>query len=178
MVSKMSAAITVNDLAGPMAGRVLAEGRESILKFVRSKVRDLDTAEDIVQDVLFQLVRAVDASETIEDMGAWLYHAARNRVIDWYRKKKHDPMTDAIAQTAVAEKAGGDTKLAQEEIWHALMDGLSELPEKQRDVFVMHELEGFSFNEIREITGENLNTLLARKRYAVLALRKKLNYLR
>jgi RNA polymerase sigma factor (sigma-70 family) len=178
MYPKMTATLTMTDLAGPQAGEILADGRESILKFVRSKVRDLDTAEDIVQDVLFQLVRAVDASETIEDMGAWLYHAARNRVIDWYRKKKHDPMTDAIAQTAVAEKTGGDTTLMREEIWGTLMNALSELPEKQRDVFVMHELEGFSFNEIQEITGENLNTLLARKRYAVLELRKQLKHLR
>ncbi len=178
MYPKMTAALTMNDLAGPQAGAILADGRDAILKFVRSKVRDLDQAEDIVQDVLYQLVRAVDASETIEDMGAWLYHAARNRVIDWYRKKKLEPMTDAIAQTAIAERADGETTLAQEEIWMALMNALAELPEKQRDVFVMHELEGFSFHEIQEITGENLNTLLARKRYAVLALRKRLKHLR
>jgi DNA-directed RNA polymerase specialized sigma24 family protein len=87
-------------------------------------------------------------------------------------------MTDVIAQTAVAERTGGDTTLMREEIWGTLISALAELPEKQRDVFVMHELEGFSFNEIQEITGENLNTLLARKRYAVLALRKQLKHLR
>jgi RNA polymerase sigma factor (sigma-70 family) len=177
MTPKMAAALTMNDLASPRAGEILSEGRDAVLRFVRSKVRDMDIAEDIVQDVLFQLVRAVDASETIEDMSAWLYHAARNRVIDWYRKKKHDPMSDAIAEQAVALGTDGETMLHQDEIWFALNDALAELPEKQRDVFVMHELEGFSFKEIQEITGENLNTLLARKRYAVLTLRKKLKHL-
>ena len=177
MKPKMAAALTINDLGTPRAGELLAEGRDAVLKFVRSNVRDLDIAEDIVQDVLFQLVRAVDASETIEDIGAWLYHAARNRIIDWYRKKKHDPMTEAVAQTAVAHGMDGETALTRDEIWFALGDALDALPEKQRDVFIMHELEGFSFKEIQEITGENLNTLLARKRYAVLTLRKKLKHL-
>ncbi len=179
MKPKMAAAaLTVNDLAGPRAERLLMDRRDDVLKFVRSKVRDLDIAEDIVQDVFYQLVRAVDASEVIEDLGAWLYHAARNRVIDWYRKRKPEPMTEAIEQTAVAETVTGETQLAREEIWFSLMEALEEIPEKQREVFIMHELEGFSFNEIVEITGENLNTLLARKRYAVLALRKKLKHLR
>ena len=177
MKPKMAAALTVNDLAGPRSGEILAEGRRAVLKFVRTKVRDMDIAEDIVQDVLFQLVRAVDASETIEDLGAWLYHAARNRVIDWYRKKKHDQMTDAVADQAVAFGMESDVSVQRDEVWSALMSALAEIPEKQRDVFVMHELEGFSFNEIQEITGENLNTLLARKRYAVLHLRKKLKHL-
>jgi RNA polymerase sigma factor (sigma-70 family) len=178
MKPKMAAALTVNDLTSPQAGAILAERRESVLKFVRSKVRDLDIAEDIVQDVFYQLVRAVDASEVIEDLGAWLYHAARNRVIDWYRKRKPEPMTEMIEQTAVAEHVNGETELARQEIWFTMMDALAELPEKQREVFVMHELEGFSFNEIVEMTGENLNTLLARKRYAVLALRKRMKHLR
>ncbi len=178
MKPKMAAVLTMNDLAGPRAGATLTEGREAVLKFVRSKVRDLDIAEDIVQDVFYQLVRAVDASEAIEDVTAWLYHAAKNRVIDWYRKRKPEAMTEAIEQTAASSERTGDVALHQQEIWAAFMDALATLPEKQRDIFVMHELEGFSFNEIQEITGENLNTLLARKRYAVLALRKQLKHLR
>ena len=180
MKPKMSVAtLTVNDLAtAQLDSAMLAERRRAVLKFVRSKVRDLDIAEDIVQDVFYQLVRAVDASEVIEDLGAWLYHAARNRVIDWYRKRKPEPMTDAVAASAVAADTNGEIELARGEIWFALMEALETIPEKQREVFVMHELEGFSFNEIQEMTGENLNTLLARKRYAVLALRKKLKFLR
>jgi RNA polymerase sigma factor (sigma-70 family) len=173
----MDAALTMNDLAGGRGVALLAEGRASTLKYVRSKVRDLDIAEDIVQDVLYQLVRAVDASETIEDVGAWLYHAARNRVIDWYRKRKPERMTDAISQSAVAERYDGETVLQSAEIWQGFVDALAELPEKQREVFIMHELEDMPFNEIAELTGENLNTLLARKHYAVRFLRKRLKHL-
>ncbi len=173
----MNAARTVNDLANPRGARLLQEGREAVLKFVRSKVRDIDLAEDIVQDTLFQLVRAVDASEAIEDVGAWLYHAARNRVIDWYRRRKPEQLTDEHAMNVAGSFADGEAALEQAEIWEAFMDALADLPDKQRDVFIMHELEGISFKEIQQMTGENLNTLLARKRYAVLALRKRLQFL-
>ncbi len=173
----MSAALTVNDLTNARGARLLEEGRETILKFVRSKVRDIDLAEDIVQDTLFQLVRAVDASEAIEDVGAWLYHAARNRVIDWYRRRKPERLTDDHTRSVVGTRFDGEATLEQAEIWEAFMDALADLPDKQRDVFIMHELEGMSFKDIQDRTGENLNTLLARKRYAVLALRKRLQFL-
>ena len=174
----MTATLTMNDLAKPGGAALLAERRASLVKFVRSKVRDIDVAEDLVQDVFYQLVRSVNADEVVEDVGAWLYHAARNKIIDWYRKRKAERMTDAIERTAGSTALSGETDLERKMIYNAFLDALAELPEKQRDVFVMHEMEGFSFNEIAEITGENLNTLLARKRYAVLGLRKRLKHLR
>jgi RNA polymerase sigma factor (sigma-70 family) len=173
-----AATLTLNDLTQPAGAALLAERRASLVKFVRSKVRDLDVAEDLVQDVFYQLVRSVNAEDAIEDVGAWLYHAARNKIIDWYRKRKSERMTDAIAQTAGSTELSGESDLERQTIWNTFLEALASLPEKQRDVFVMHELEGFSFNEIAEITGENLNTLLARKRYAVLGLRKRLKHLR
>jgi RNA polymerase sigma factor (sigma-70 family) len=173
-----AATLTLNDLTHPASAALLAERRASLVKFVRSKVRDLDVAEDLVQDVFYQLVRSVNADDAIEDVGAWLYHAARNKIIDWYRKRKSERMTDEIARTAGSMALSGESDLERQTIWNTFLDALATLPEKQRDVFVMHELEGFSFNEIAEITGENLNTLLARKRYAVLGLRKRLKHLR
>ncbi|HWF44877.1 MAG TPA: sigma-70 family RNA polymerase sigma factor [Candidatus Kapabacteria bacterium] len=155
----------------------VAEARRVLLRFIQSKVRDLDVAEDIVQDVFYQLVRSADASEAIEDAGAWLYRAARNRIIDWYRKHKPERMTDEIQERATFV-GGPESDLDRSETWSAFVDVLAEMPSKQRDVFIMHELEGMAFSEIAELTGEKLNTLLARKHYAVKFLRKRLAYLR
>jgi RNA polymerase sigma factor (sigma-70 family) len=155
----------------------LAAARKGLLRFIQSKVRDLDTAEDIVQDVFYQLLRLADASEVIEDAGAWLYTAARNRIVDWYRKRKPERMTEEFERTA-AQVGGPESDLDRTETWNAFIDALAEMPSKQRDIFIMHELEGVSFAEISELTGEKLNTLLSRKHYAVKFLRKRLAHLR
>ena len=154
-----------------------ASARSGLLRTIQSKVHDLDTAEDIVQDVFYQLLRSADATEVIEDVGAWLYTAARNRIIDWYRKRKPERMTEELERSAVT---AGDpaSDLERMETWEAFTEALAEMPSQQRDVFIMHELEGISFAEIAELTGEKLNTLLSRKHYAVKFLRKRLAYLR
>ena len=155
----------------------LSTARKGLLRFIQSKVRDLDTAEDIVQDVFYQLLRSADAAEVIEDTGAWLYTAARNRIVDWYRKRKPERMTEEFERTAV-QAGGPESDLDRSETWNAFVDALAEMPAKQRDVFIMHELEGMGFSEIAALTGEKLNTLLSRKHYAVKFLRKRLAYLR
>ncbi len=152
--------------------------------FVRKRVATDEDAEDLVQDVFQQMI-VTSLNEPIEQMSAWLYRVAGNKVIDWYRKKKPVPLENFAVRTEedelilpeflFADKGGLPDDLMNRQIfWDMLHDGLKELPEEQRDVFVMHELEGMSFKQIEKITGANQNTLLSRKRYAVVHLRKRL----
>jgi RNA polymerase sigma factor (sigma-70 family) len=176
----MTAQLAISDFRrgshGDSANRI-EEARQALVRFVSSRVRDLETAEDIVQDVLLSFMRQVNAASSpdamIEDAGAWLARAARNKIIDWYRKHKSERMTEEIAMTARSEMNPA-TDLIASEAYEAFIDALAEMPEKMREIFVLNEMEGVSFREISEATGENLNTLLARKRRAVLFLRKRL----
>lgn len=160
--------------------------RKRLLDFIRRRVRTQEDAEDILQDVFYQLVTSYSVAEPIEKMAAWLFTVARNKITDWYRKRRHEslpqnPVDDSLPLTIEDLLSDPEDKpdAAYERalVWEELSDALEELPEKQRDVFVMHELEGRNFNEIVEITGEPLNTLLSRKRYAVLFLRERLQRL-
>jgi RNA polymerase sigma factor (sigma-70 family) len=153
--------------------------------FIRRRVADIDEAEDILQDVFYELVRAERLVEPIEEMGAWLFRVARNRIIDLFRKKKPEA---PIAQTAVDEDgevslledllpsadAGPDAAYARSILVDELAAALEELPIEQRDVFVAHEIDGRSFKELAAETGVRVNTLLARKHSAVRRLRKRL----
>jgi RNA polymerase sigma factor (sigma-70 family) len=125
----------------------------------------------------------------VEQVSAWLYTVARNRITDLYRKKKPEPMSDFLyddgdddAVTELSELlydtgSTPETQYLQTLIWEELEKALSELPEEQRMVFELNELNGISFNEIAELTGQTVNTLISRKRYAVLHLREKLKTL-
>ena len=164
-------------------GRKAGDVREKLLGFIRRRVRTDSQAEDILQDVFAQLVTSYDLAAPLEQMTGWLYTVARNRIIDWYRKRRPadralEEMVDdgslTLGDVLPAETEGPDAGYDREVIAEQLTDALEELPANQREVFVMHEIEGRSFNEIREITGEPLNTLLSRKRYAVLYLRRRL----
>jgi RNA polymerase sigma factor (sigma-70 family) len=161
----------------------MAGQRERLLAFIRRRVGSDSQAEDILQDVFYQLLTSYSVTEPLEKMTGWLFTVARNRIIDWYRKRRPQdraldgsldggPLTlaDVLPSAAEGTDAGYDREMIAEE----LTEALEELPEKQRLVFVMHEIEGRSFNEIREITREPLNTLLSRKRYAVQFLRRRL----
>src|SRR5258706_3468458 len=153
--------------------------------FIRRRVADIDEAEDILQDVFYELVRAERLVEPIEEMGAWLFRVARNRIIDLFRKKKPEA---PIAQTAVDEDgemslledllpsadAGPDAAYARSILVDELAAALEELPIEQRDVFVAHEIDGRSFKELAAETGVRVNTLFARKHSAVRRLRKRL----
>jgi RNA polymerase sigma factor (sigma-70 family) len=159
-----------------------------VLAFVRSRIRDLEVAEDTAQDVWLQLTRQEDLAE-IEQIGNWLFTTARNRVTDYYRKKK----TVSFSQMTLENSPGNaddlemtddllfdhwlgqhlpDAIMETKEFWDELDRALKLLPTEQREVFVAHELNEVSFKKMAEQTGLSINTLLARKRYAVLRLRE------
>lgn len=159
-----------------------------LLAFVRSKIQDIEVAEDTAQDVWLQLTRQQDLEE-IEQIGNWLFTAARNRVTDYYRKKKTVPfsqiawesgenqednaeLSDDLVFDHWLEQNLPDALLETQEFWDELNRALEQLPVEQREVFVMHELNDIPFREMAEKTGLSINTLLARKRYAVLRLRE------
>jgi RNA polymerase sigma factor (sigma-70 family) len=157
--------------------------RRKLFAFIRRRVGSDSQAEDILQDVFYQLLASDNPAGPLEDMTAWLYTVARNRIIDWYRRRRPGsraldeeldggPLT--LEEVLPSPGAGPDTEFDREVIAEELTEALEDLPENQREVFVMHEIEGKSFNEIREITGAPLNTLLSRKRYAVQFLRRRL----
>lgn len=154
--------------------------RTRLLNFIRKRIADPSEAEDILQDVFYEFVQAYHLPEPIEQVGAWLFRVARNRIIDRFRKKKELPLledeeNDYWLGELLPPVDGPDTAYARDVLLDELQDALNELPQEQRDVFIAHELQSRSFEEIATETGVNLSTLLARKRYAVLHLRKRLN---
>lgn len=160
--------------------------RKRLFDFIRRRVGSEEDAEDILQDVFYQLVASYSVTEPIEKVTSWLFAVARNRIIDWYRKQKPARATIEDKQTGgplnledvlFDPTQNPDEVYARSVVWTELAEALDELPEEQRDVFVMHELEGRSFKEMAEMTGESVNTLLSRKRYAVLHLRESLQEL-
>lgn len=165
------------------AAEIALHHRPRLLDFIRRRVSTDEDAEDIVQDVLYQFLSNYSVAQPIEQLSAWLYTVARNRIVDWYRKRKHKlhpPMDEDTGlplnlEEILFDPSGEpDRVMFRAAVWEALAVALEELPGEQSEVFVMHELEGRSFREIAEITGENINTLLSRKRYAVLELREAL----
>jgi RNA polymerase sigma factor (sigma-70 family) len=157
-----------------------------LLNFIKSRVNNLEDAEDILQDVFLQFVNGYGAIGTIENATAWMFRVARNKIVDLYRKQKvRGSQTDTVVNgdnqeplmlTEMLPELGQSPEdtYFRELIWEGIMKSLDELPKEQRDVFVMHELEDKSFKEIAKIEGAAVNTLISRKRYAVLSLRKKL----
>src|SRR5438128_2022744 len=152
--------------------------RPRLRDFVRRRVADAAEAEDILQDVLTELVEALRLPQPIEQVGAWLYRVARNRIIDSFRKKRPQsfdaPATEdgfALEELLPSTQAGPEAAYARTVLLEELEAALEELAPEQRDIFIAHELEGRSFNELCAETGVSLNTLLSRKRYAVLHLR-------
>lgn len=158
-----------------------------VLRFVRSKIRDLGDAEDIAQEVWYQLSRQ-DAVEDIEQIGSWLFKVANRRVINFYKKKKSIPFSDMESSGDVAGPEEDDHMddlsfnawaaeslpseiVESKEFWEQLKNILDKLPEEQRIVFIENELNDISFRELSEKTGISINTLLARKSYAVKKIR-------
>jgi RNA polymerase sigma factor (sigma-70 family) len=154
--------------------------------FIRRRVSDASEAEDILQDVLYEFVAAYRLPEPIEQVGAWLFRVARNRIIDRFRKKREEQFPGLsgeedqrnwLDEMLPSADAGPDAAYARGVLLGELTAALEELPMEQRAVFIAHELDGRSFRELEEESGVGVNTLLARKRYAVLHLRARLRTL-
>jgi len=159
---------------------VVARERARLRNFIRRRVPDPRDAEDILQDVFYELVEANRLLMPIDHVTGWLFRVARNRITDLFRKKTPERFGDVADDEPPFEDVLPSPEDGPEAIYarHVLLDELvsavSELPEEQRAVFVAHELEGRSFKEIAAETGVSVNTLLSRKRYAVLHLRERL----
>jgi len=164
---------------------VVKRERSWLGNFIRRRVPDPRDAEDILQEVFYELVEANRLLMPIEHVTGWLFRVARNRITDLFRKKKPESFSDAALEGEDGEllrledllpspDAGPEALYARSVLLDELEAALDELPEEQREVFVAHELEGLSFKEIAADTGVSVNTLLSRKRYAVLHLRQRL----
>jgi RNA polymerase sigma factor (sigma-70 family) len=164
---------------------VVKRERSRLGNFIRRRVPDPRDAEDILQDVFYELVEANRLLMPIEHVTGWLFRVARNRITDLFRKKKPESFSEAavagedgellhLEELLPSPDAGPDAQYARNVLLDELEAALDELPEEQREVFVAHELEGRSFKEIAAATGVSVNTLLSRKRYAVLHLRRQL----
>jgi RNA polymerase sigma factor (sigma-70 family) len=157
--------------------------RGRLRNFIRRRVPDTSDADDILQDVFFELVEAYRMMKPIEQVGAWLFRVARNRIIDRFRKRREEPSSEQVLEDGEVLRleellpspdAGPDAAYARSVLLTELEDALGELPQEQREVFVAHEIEGRSFKELAAETGVSVNTLLSRKHYAVLHLRERL----
>jgi RNA polymerase sigma factor (sigma-70 family) len=184
--------MAVREMTVEEENRFLADAMEReeprLRSFIRRRVLDTSDAEDVLQDVFYELISAYRMMKPVEQMGAWMFRVARNRVTDLFRRRK----TVSLQETAgsfeedgqtledllPSPDAGPDAVFARQVLLEALEEALEELPQNQREVFVAHEVMGRSFKELSEEMGVGVNTLLARKRYAVLQLRERLSELK
>jgi RNA polymerase sigma factor (sigma-70 family) len=163
--------------------------KQRLLNFIRSRVSRLEDAEDILQDVFYQFSRVDDLVNPIENISAWLYRSARNKIIDHHRKKKDEPLPalydedndeyifDEIADIIYGKETTPETEMLRSLVFEEIQTALADLPKEQREVFEMTELLGFSVKETAEKTNTPVNTVLSRKHYAVKFLRKRLEEL-
>ena len=187
----MGQALRVEWMAAEQDQRIsdaIRRERVRLLGFIRRHVRDVQDAEDVLQDVFSELVEAERLMRPIDEIGAWLYRVARNRITDLFRRKRPEPLPRARAgdddDTALSledllpsRDGGPEAAYVRGVLLDALEAALDELPAEQRAVFVAHEWEGRSFKELAAETGVGVNTLLSRKHAAVLHLRRRLRWL-
>lgn len=164
----------------------IAREQSRLRQFIRQRAPDASDTEDILQEVFYELVDAYRLMKPVEQVGGWLLRVARNRIIDLFRKKRLSVLGndstfaneegDSLRweELLPSPDAGPEAVYARRLLLDELDSALDELPEEQRDVFVAHEIDGRSFKELSEATGVSMNTLLSRKRYAVLQLRRRL----
>jgi len=162
--------------------------RKRLLHFIRQRVNNASDAEDILQDVFYQFTEYLRLGSQVDSITGWLFAVTRNKITDWFRKKKETPFSDYTREIEGEEvlflpellsdkNQEADTPMMKKIMSEAIMQAIDELPADQRQVFLQHELEGKSFKEMSEETGIGVNTLLSRKRYAVLFLRERLSEL-
>lgn len=166
--------------------QTINEYGKRLFAFIRGKVNTDEDAEDILQDVWFQFTNT-SSTQTIEQLSGWLFSVARNKITDKYRKKKHDLMDDFsyedeegefyFKEILFADSADPATAQISKLFWEELFEALDKLPENQKQVFIWNELEDMTLQEIADKNGENIKTIISRKRYAVQYLRKRLQYL-
>ena len=165
--------------------QAVAREQARLRNFIRKRVPDIADAEDILQDVFYELVEAYRLMKPVEQVSAWLFRVARNRITDLFRKKKPQLLHDEtragedgeivlLSELLPSPDAGPAAAYARGVLLDELDAALDELPEEQREVFVAHEIEGRSFKELAARTGLSVNTLLSRKHYAVIHLRQRL----
>ncbi|HUL56506.1 MAG TPA: RNA polymerase sigma factor [Usitatibacter sp.] len=163
----------------------IEQRKPRLRSFIRGRVADVADADDILQDVLFELVESYRAPQPVEQVGAWLFRVARNRIADFFRKKRPEALADAmdgadedglagLEDLLPSPEAGPEAAYARSVLLEELESALAELPAEQREAFIATEIEGLSFKDLAARTGEGVNTLLSRKRYAVLHLRERL----
>ena len=163
----------------------VAREQARLRNFIRRRVPDGVDAEDILQDVFSELVEAYRLMKPIEQVGAWLFRVARNRITDLFRKRRPEALRGqrereidgesfALEELLPSRDAGPETVYARTVLLEELEDALDELPREQREVFIAHEIDGRSFKELAAETGLSVNTLLSRKHYAVIFLRQRL----
>jgi RNA polymerase sigma factor (sigma-70 family) len=183
-VGEALSSISMSDQDERISAAVAREQRR-LRNFIRKRVADQDEVEDILQDVFSELVEAYRLLRPVEQVGAWLFQVARNRIADLFRRRRHTPLSRGPVAVEDGEAlgledllpspdAGPDAVYARGVLLEELAAALDELPREQREVFVAHELEGRSFKELAAETGLGINTLLSRKHYAVLHLRRRL----
>jgi RNA polymerase sigma factor (sigma-70 family) len=179
------ASITLMTEQDRRISEVIAEERSRLRNFIRKRVPNEADVEDLLQDVFYELVEANRLLMPIEYVTGWLFRVARNRITDLFRKKRPETFSDAAVEDEDGEllpiedllpspDAGPEALYVRHVLLDELQFAISELPDDQRAVFVAHELEGRSFKELSAESGVNVNTLLSRKRYAVLHLRERL----
>src|SRR6185437_5118404 len=165
---------------------IIAREQARLRQFIRIRVPDSGDAEDILQEVFYELIAAYRLMKPVEQVSAWLFRVARNRIVDLFRSKRpavlgndstlipEDGEANRWEDLLPSPDAGPEAAYARSVLLEQLDAALEDLPEEQRYAFIAHEIEGRSFKELSEATGVSVNTLLSRKRYAVLQLRRRL----
>lgn len=185
----MKRALTMDRMTAEQDQRIseaVERERVRLRNFIRRRVPDAGDAEDILQDVFFELVAAYRLMKPIEQVGAWLFRVARNRITDLFRKRRPEALVKepvevgddgerrTLEELLPSPDAGPEAAYARTVLLDELEDALEELPEEQREVFIAHEIGGLSFKELAAKSGLSVNTLLSRKHYAVIHLRERL----
>lgn len=175
----------MQDKQDRQVAEVINRERNRLWNFIRQRMPNREDAEDILQEVFFELFEAHRLMKPVEQTGAWMIRVARNRITDWFRKKKPVALAETVIASSDGESlsladllpspdAGPEAAYARTVLIDELLDALEDLPPEQRQVFLAHEVEGRRFEDIAAEAGENINTLLSRKRYAVRHLRRRL----
>ncbi len=180
----MNVAITMNEKNKMTVGETVKQYSRQLFSFIKGKTKTAEDAEDILQEVWYQLSRLANLEE-LENVSAWLYSVSRNKITDLYRKKKTDNLEDYSYENdegvfeikdilLLDESQSPEMAMFKNMFWQELMEALDELPENQRKVFIENEMEDKTLQEIADEQGENIKTIISRKGYATKHLRKKL----